>query len=385
MNELGIDKNSMMCLGNQTYTPVLINEKGIVEEHCKLLWEKFKLHVNEENQKLPRIFWNPKLHKTPFKAPFIAGATNCSTKKLSKLVNKALQVVLIGFRKYCKAIYRRTGINCDWGINSTSQFLDKLNNETEIYNAQVYDFSTLYTNLELDEVKTAMKGMLDLTFNSDKNKFINISLRKNEQFFSNKRYNDHYIFDKILLLEATNFILDNAYVTFGNFVLKQNWGITMGGNCSTELSNCTLGWFEYVYMKSLINRKNHAGWPLAKLLSGNSRFVDDLITLNYKNFGNLYQKIYPSCLQMERCGNENQNVNYLDVKFIMDGKGHYTTNIYNKLDDFDFPVVQYTFPSSNMPHEVGHNVFFMAKYSGTLFCAHKSVRLLQRYGNFIKR
>ena len=141
----------------------------------------------------------------------------------------------MNFKKYCKAIFRRTGINCDWDIDSTKQFLEKLENFDEtIYNAQVYDFSTLYTNLNLNDVKKAMKGMIDLIFNRDGNKFINISLFKRKTFFSNKTFNGFYTFSKDSLLLAVNYILDNTYVDFGDFILKQDCGIPMGGNSSGE-------------------------------------------------------------------------------------------------------------------------------------------------------
>ena len=76
---------------------------------------------------------------------------------------------MVKFKRYCATVQRRVGINCDWDINSTTQVLEKLEKcKEQIYNAQVYDFSTLYTNLELEDVKTAMKGMLDLIFNESK-------------------------------------------------------------------------------------------------------------------------------------------------------------------------------------------------------------------------
>ena len=108
---------------------------------------------------------------------------------------------------------------------------------------------------------------------------------------------------------------------------------------------------------------------LAKILSDNKRYVDDLISLNYIHFGDLYKDIYPTGLLMERSGNNNKVVNYLDLRIEFDGKGGFTTQVYNKLDDFNFPVIQYTFASGNMPHEVGHNVFFLRniKIFRTLF------------------
>ena len=90
----------------------------------------------------------------------------------------------------------------------------------------------------------------------------------------------------------------------------------------------------------------------------NNRFVDDLISIDYQHFGNLYPEIYPEGLMMERCGNDNRTVNYLDLTIVFDGKGSFTSTIYCKQNDFNFSVIRYTFPSGNMPLEVGYNVFY---------------------------
>ena len=130
----------------------------------------------------------------------------------------------------------------------------------------------------------------------------------------------------------------------------------MGGNCSKEISDCTLGWFEFKFMDSLL--KNKEKRPLARSLSYNCRFVDDLISIDYQHFGNLYPKIYPEGLLMDRCGNDDRKVDYLDLTISFDGKGSFTSNIFSKQNSFNFPVIRYTFPSGNMPHEIGHNVFY---------------------------
>ena len=51
------------------------------------------------------------------------------------------------------------------------------------------------------------------------------------------------------------------------------------------------------------------------------------------------------------------NFNYLEVNINISDSS-IVTNIYNKVDDFDFPVVMFTFPESNMPCETGYNVFY---------------------------
>ena len=45
-----------------------------------------------------------------------------------------------------------------------------------------------------------------------------------------------------------------------------------------------------------------------------------------------------------------------------------STELYNKLDDFNFPVVKYAFPESNMPLQLRYNVFFgqVLQYSDLL-------------------
>lgn len=54
-------------------------------------------------------------------------------------------------------------------------------------------------------------------------------------------------------------------------------------------------------MKSLLKQKKLG---LARLLSDNSYYVDDLGILNYSNFENLITDIYPKDLVMERNGND---------------------------------------------------------------------------------
>ena len=96
----------------------------------------------------------------------------------------------------------------------------------------------------------------------------------------------------------------------------------MGGNSSGEIAKSSLGFYEFDYMKELMNNKKQ--WDLAKRLSNNSRYMDDLITINYLHFDKVYPKIYPESLLMERAGNDNKNINYLDLNIIIGNEGKIT-------------------------------------------------------------
>ena len=123
---------------------------------------------------------------------------------------------------------------------------------------------------------------------------------------------------------------------------------------SSPITELTVGKKEYNYIKKLMQEKK---LNLAKILSNNCRYVDDLITINYLNFNNIIGDIYPRSLEMERTGNDNKNVNYLDLNIKVGINGP-SISIYDKTDDFNFNVVSLTFPQSNIPIDVGYNVFY---------------------------
>ena len=46
----------------------------------------FDVNVTERQDKLPTMYWLPKLHKRPYKARLIANSSSCTTPELSKLL-----------------------------------------------------------------------------------------------------------------------------------------------------------------------------------------------------------------------------------------------------------------------------------------------------------
>ena len=353
VKELGFNNITLDCIGNDTYKPCSEDESFHVNQISETLLERFNIVVEDNNLRLARIFWNPKLHKNPYKARFIAGARFCVTKQLNVQVNSCLKLLRGYFKKYCDAIFNNSGINMFWSIDSSNEFLDTIKN-TDVYNIQVYDFTTLYTRLDLIEVETMINEVIDLIF-SDRNKYICISKRDNDTcFFSNKTYDSHINFSREDLKEAVKIIIYNTYVVFAGIVFIQTKGIPMGGNSSSPIADLTVGKKEFNYMKKLLKEKKLG---LAKLLSNNKRYVDDLATINYLYFHNIIKDIYPQSLEMERAGDNNKQINYLDLNINITNEG-LAISVYNKTDDFNFHVVSLTFPHSNIPLEVGYNVFF---------------------------
>ena len=53
------------------------------------------MSIKEKQDRLPTLYWLPKLHKRPYKAHFIANSSSCTTTVLSKLLTSCLTAVLL--------------------------------------------------------------------------------------------------------------------------------------------------------------------------------------------------------------------------------------------------------------------------------------------------
>ena len=350
LDELGFNLNTLAPIGNNTYIPINESHEDIVERHNKVMANSFNTRCKKDNLKLPRLYWIPKLHKNPYKCRFIAGAKHCTTKQLSIKINKGLTVIRDNFKNYCKTIYNNSGINCFWSIVSSTEFLDKFHS-IKAHSVQIFDFSTLYTNLNHDDVISHISNLLDIIFNDTNRKYLCIGFDKS--FLAKNKYSGYCAFSKDQFLKAIKFVIQEVFVSFSGKVFRQVRGIPMGGNCSPLLADLFLLHCEYMYMTTLLKHKK---FNLARLLSNTSRYIDDLCIINYKNFEALLSDIYPLSLEASRSGTDNKNADYLDIKIQVTNTSA-VTSVFHKVDNFKFPVTLLTFPENTMPYNTGIKVF----------------------------
>ena len=84
---------------NPTYIPTDDSFETIVTSHNNFI-TSVGLEMSEDNQNLPYLYWTPKFHKSPYKHRFIAGSSKCTTKDLSCLLTKLLNIVKDGLVRY---------------------------------------------------------------------------------------------------------------------------------------------------------------------------------------------------------------------------------------------------------------------------------------------
>ena len=67
----------------KAYKDTSEEKKSVVNGHCNHLALKFSVCVKERQDRLPMMYWLPKVHKIPYKSRFIANSSSCTTAELS--------------------------------------------------------------------------------------------------------------------------------------------------------------------------------------------------------------------------------------------------------------------------------------------------------------
>ena len=117
----------------------------------------FGVKAKENQDKVPTLYWLPKLHKKTL--------SSCTTTELSKMLTLCLTAVKKHIIKYCEKVYERSGKNLFWSIKNSGEILDKL--KARDFNAtslSTYDFSTLYTTLPHNLIKDKLIDLIVRTF-----------------------------------------------------------------------------------------------------------------------------------------------------------------------------------------------------------------------------
>ena len=117
-----------------------------------------------------------------------AGSSTCSTKELSIHLTKILPAVKKGQQKYCETVYSRSGINHMWILKNSKDLLDNLKSRSfsQISSIKTLDFSTLYTTLPHDKLKTRLKEIIHKAFSHRNYGSKFVVLGYHSTYFSNK-------------------------------------------------------------------------------------------------------------------------------------------------------------------------------------------------------
>ena len=164
-------------------------EKSVVNGHCNHLALKFSVCVKERQDRLPTMYWLPKLHKRPYKARFIANSSSSTTTELSKLLTSCLTAVKNQVIRYCEKVYEWSGKNLFWSIKNSGEVLNNLKSRGfRATSLSTYDFSTLYTTLPHNLIKEKLINLIEWTFKREGSPYI--ACNERQAFFTSEDTND---------------------------------------------------------------------------------------------------------------------------------------------------------------------------------------------------
>ena len=97
---------------------------------------------------------------------------------------------------------------------------------------QTFDFSTLYTSIPHDLLKSRMNGIINNAFKhrNGATRYTHIKVCRNKSYFTSDLLNGDNKYTANDICKMIEFLVDNIYVRFGGELLRQMVGIPMGKN-----------------------------------------------------------------------------------------------------------------------------------------------------------
>ncbi|MCG8117959.1 MAG: hypothetical protein N0E45_21745 [Candidatus Thiodiazotropha endolucinida] len=330
-----------------------MEEKSVVDGHSNRLPVKFSVNVKERQDRLPTMYWLPKLHKRPYKARFIANSSSCTTTELSKLLTSCLTAIKEHVIRYCETVYERSGRNLFWSIKNSGEVLNKLKlRDFRASSLSTYDFSTLYTTLPHNLIKEKLINLIESTFHREGATVLACNDRR--AFFTSKTNLKKYTFWSCqTMCDALTYLLDNIYIRFGTKLHRQIVGIPMGTNCAPLVADLFLFCYERDFMLSLSSQTQA---DIIEAFNSTSRYLDDLLNIDNPYFEVMVNQIYPSDLQLNKANNSDIEAPFLDLHLKI-SNGFVSTKIYDKRDDFDFNIVNFPFLDGDVPRSPSYGVY----------------------------
>ncbi len=215
-----------------------------------------------------------KFHKTPVKPRFICAASSTPLTDVSKWLCSFFKAMFPTVNDLWVSKLKKPDVPCDssWILNDSTgvvEVINKLNlSRFEIDKAsplllQSFDFSTLYTKIDLVNLKAHMRVLINKVFNwmLELHHFKFLMVKKTAlsfRFLWLKNKAEINLFENLHsfkvgeasdLISWLDFLLDNLCFCFGQGVYRQCIGIPMDTNGAVYLANFYLFTYEFDFIK----------------------------------------------------------------------------------------------------------------------------------------
>ena len=148
------------------------------------------------------------------------------------------------------------------------------------------------------------------------------------------------------MCDARHYLLDNIFIRFGSKLYRQIVAIPMGTYCAPLVADLFMFCYERDFMLSLSDN-NQA--DIIEAFNSTSRYLDDLLNIDDPYFEQMVGQIYPTELQLNKAP-------FLDLNLSITN-GIVSSKIYDKRDDFNFKIVNFTYLDGDVPRSSSYGVY----------------------------
>ena len=296
-----------------------------------------------------------------YKTRFISNSSHCSTTILSKQITSALTAVKDHVMKYSETAFSNSNVNYFWSIKT----LPKSSKSCDCVTFRVlkYLLSTflLYTH-HCHMIWSKQKWCLWSTGVSTESQNLTSVLHLRQDFLATRNMTR---IDVGLARSYVKLLLSSwkkLYVQFDGMVYQQIVGIPMGTNCAPLIADLFLYCYERDFMSDLQKSKRH---DLIDMFNDTYRYLDDIFTIDNPEFEKYIPDIYPAELQLNKANTSDKETSFLDLNIKVIGSDIHTS-VYNKRDDFGFPIVNFPWLSGDVPRlpSYGIHISQLVRFAG---------------------
>ena len=127
----------------------------------------------------------------------------------------------------------------------------------------------------------------------------------------------------------------------------------LGTNCAPLIADLFLYCYERDFMSDLQKSKRH---DLIDMFNDTSRYLDDIFTIDNPEFEKYIPDIYPAELQLNKANTSDKETSFLDLNIKVIGSDIHTS-VYDKRDDFGFPIVNFPWLSGDVPRLPPYGIY----------------------------
>ena len=166
------------------------------------------------------------------------------------------------------------------------------------------------------------------------------------------------------LYEAFTFLMENISVQFDGMVYQQIVGIPIGTNCAPLIADLRLYCYERDFMSELHKSKHY---DLIDMFNDTSRYLDNIFTIDNPEFQKHIPDIYSAESQLNKANSSDNETSFLDLNIKVIGRDIHTS-VYDKRDDFGFPIVNCPWLSGDVPRLPSHGIYISQLVRFTRCC-----------------